>query len=220
MNKFRAEAAKLRKSGYSYTMISRELGIAKSTLSEWLSDEPFTPNKEVLDRIQFGPIKSAAKRHNQRLAETARLRKEGALELGQISKRDLWLLGLGLYIGEGAKKNEQIQFSNADPDAIKIMIRWFIECCGVTRENLNICMHLYPDNNEVQAEAFWKKVTGLVNFRKTYIDRRKNKSKMKRSSLPYGTVHIRVRSNGDPEKGVRLFRRIRGWMDGALLSAD
>lgn len=218
MNSYRDDATKLRNAGYSYSMISQKLGIPKSTLSTWFSSHPFTPNNEVLKRIQYGPIISGAKRHAKRVQETTLLRKQGVIELGKMSKRDLWLFGLGLYLGEGAKSNEMVQFSNADPETIKIMIRWFVECCNVAKENIVLYMHLYPDNSEEDAGKFWREITGLSkeNFRKTYIDKRTNKSKMKRRSLPYGTVHLRIKSNGDPEKGIRLFRKIRGWMDGAL----
>jgi hypothetical protein len=214
----RKEALRMRKQGFSYSMISLKLGLSKSTLSNWLSTEPFQPNKAVLTRIQYGPIIAAQRRHNEKVKEIQRVRALGKHEIGSLSNRDLWLLGLGLYIGEGYKSTEQIKIVNADPAVIKLAVKWFKEICRISDDNITIAIHLYPDNNIEECKEFWKHITGLSykNFRKTQIDRRIGKSVLKNRKLPYGTAHITIRSNGNPEFGVKLFRRITGWMERVL----
>jgi hypothetical protein len=146
------------------------------------------------------------------------MRSIGREEIGQLSKRDFMMFGLGLYVGEGSKAFEDIQIANANPAVIKVMTRWFVEVLNMDLSNITLTMHLYPDNNEKEAKDFWQKTTGLPsgNFRKTYIDVRKNKSKFRKNKLPYGTAYIRIKSNGDPEKGVRLHRKLQGWMQAVL----
>jgi hypothetical protein len=199
-------------------MISDKLGVSKSTLSDWFKDQPFKPNKEVLERIQYGPIRTGEISHNKRVQEVLKYRNIGKEEIGILTKRDLHMLGLGLYIGEGAKAYEHIQVANSNPEVIKTMIRWFKESLGMEIENIVISIHIYPDNNEKEVIEFWRSTTGLPlkNFRKTYIDIRKNKSKFRNHKLPYGTAYIKVNSNGDPEKGVRLHRKLQGWMEAVL----
>lgn len=218
MNKFKSEATKMREAGYSYGMINEKLGVPKGTLSDWFKDKPFKPNKEVLKRIQYGPIINGERSHNKKVAEVLRMRSIGRAEIGALSKRDLFLLGLGLYIGEGSKAFEQIQVANANPAVIKVMVEWFKSALGVNVENIKITIHLYPDSNEEKSLDFWSASTGLPrkNFRKTYIDIRENKSKFRNNKLPYGTAYIKVVSNGDPEKGVRLHRKMQGWMEAVL----
>lgn len=218
MNKLRLQAQKLRDGGYSYNMIFLKLGISKSTLSNWFRDRPFNPNREVLNRIQYGPIKSAEKKHNLKVKEIEDLLKIGVKEIGNLSKRDLWLLGLGIYIGEGTKSYDIIRIANSDPMVIKIAIRWFKEVIGLSNENINIRLHLYPDNNKVICIKFWREITGLPlrNFYRVYVDQRSDKIKTKRKKLPFGTAHINVKANGNSAYGVKLFRRISGWMQGAL----
>jgi hypothetical protein len=218
MNKFKAEAVKMREAGYSYGMINERLGVPKGTLSEWFKAKPFKPNKEVLKRIQHGPILNGERRHNQKVEEVLRLRSKGKEEIGALSDRDFLLLGLGLYIGEGTKAFEQIQIANANPAVIKLMVQWFQRAFRLGTENITIAVHLYPDNDEKEALRFWQEKTGLPreNFRKTYVDVRENKSKFRNHKLPYGTAYIRIKSNGDPEKGVRLHRRLQGWMEAVL----
>ena len=218
MNTLRTEAEKLRDEGYSYNMINQALGVPVSTMSYWFRDRPFKPNREVLDRIKYGPIKSGAKRHNQRVRSIIKFKKIGIQEVGKLSQRDLWMLGIGLYIGEGAKTIESVRIINSDPAVIAIGIRWLKDVCGLTSDNITIRLHIYPDNDENEARKFWQEVTGLpiANFRKTSIDRRTNKSLSGRRKLPYGTAHVSVVSRGDPQKGVILFRKINGWIFGVL----
>ncbi len=218
INYLKNNATKLRDSGYSYNMISAKLGISKSTLSNWFRDRKFSPNIEVLDRIYRGPIKSAEKSHNKKVKEIKELLELGVKELGALTNRDLWLLGLGVYIGEGTKNNDIIRVINADPAVIRLSIKWFREIIGLPEENFAIRLHLYPDNNIKESIQFWKKETGLSdkNFQKVQIDRRENKKILKRKKLPFGTAHITIQARGNSAFGVKLFRRIKGWMYGAL----
>lgn len=208
----------MRDSGYSYGMINEKLGVPKGTLSEWFKDKPFKPNKEVLRRVQYGPVVSGEISHRRKVAEVLKMRNLGREEIGNLSERDFLLLGLGLYIGEGSKAFEQIQVANANPAVVRLMVEWFKRALKLSTDNITIAVHLYPDNDEVVALDFWHKTTGLPkeNFRKTFIDTRKNKSKFRNNKLPYGTAYIRIRSNGDPEKGVRLHRKLQGWMQAVL----
>lgn len=219
MNTRKEKAFSLRKKGYSYNMITDRLGISKSTLSCWFKEMPFVPNKQVVERIKKGPFKSGQIRHNQRVANIARIKKIAKKELGKITRRDLWMLGLGLYAGEGSKFFETTQIINSDPDIVKLAIKWFNDICEITNDHITIAMHLYPDNNEKECINFWKKVTGLSlkQFRKTLIDRRTNKTSNKKRKLPYGTVRLSIISNGNPDFGVNLHRRIMGWIEGSLV---
>jgi len=218
MNERKKQATQLRKKGYSYGMINEELGISKSTLSCWFRDMPFTPNKKVIERIKQGPFKSGQLRHNQRISSIIKIKKAAQIELGEISKRDLWMLGIGLYIGEGSKAYEIIRISNSDPVVVKLAIEWFKDSCGLADENIIITLHLYPDNDKQKCVKYWSETIGVSakKFRKTQVDERINKSNKKSRKLPYGTAHISIVSNGNPDFGVNLHRRIMGWIAGAM----
>lgn len=218
MNKLRTDAESLRDQGYSYNMISETLGVAKSTMSYWFKDRPFTPNEETMERIKSGSNRGGAVKHNRKVAEVLQLRAIGVDEVGQLSRRDLWMLGLGIYIGEGAKTIEAIRISNSDPAVIKIAIRWLKECCGLSGDNISIRLHLYPDSDIEASIRYWRAITRLPasRFMKTHIDTRQNKRRNAHGKLPYGTAHLSVVSAGNSANGVKLYRRLSGWMAGAL----
>lgn len=217
-NVFKERAFKMRSAGYSYNMISLKLGVAKSTLSNWFKDKPFLPNDKTLKRIQRGSIKSAQTLHNKKVHEILKFRKNGKTDIGALTKRDLLILGLGLYMGEGSKTYEIVRIINSDPNIVSLAIRWFKEIFNISNENLTIRIHLYPDNDIKKSIDFWQGVTKLPysNFGRSSIDRRGDKSKFKKRKLPYGTAHITILSKGDPEKGVRLHRKIMGLIEGVL----
>lgn len=211
----KARAIRLRQGGWSYNVIARKLGVAKSTLSHWLREVPYQPNEQVKRSIREGPAKSAQLRHEQKLATILQIRAKAAAELGHLTKRDLWMLGLGLYVGEGSKLYESIRIINSDPEVIRLAMQWFRGICGLSTKNFSVAIHLYPDTRVREACEFWSKVTGLPpgQFGKTQVDRRVNKSSKKQRKLPYGTAHITVKSLGNPSRGVLLHRRILGWIE-------
>lgn len=213
----RNQAVRLRRDGWSYNIISRKLGVGKGTLNYWLKDVPYAPNADVRQRVREGPARNAMLQHADRIQRTRAIKAAAAREIGKISLRDLWMLGIGLYIGEGAKLYEMVRVINSDPDIIRLAIRWFRKVCGLTTKNFCVAVHLYPDVPKEEALAYWSKITGIPRsqFSKTQIDRRTDKSRQKRRTLPYGTVQLKIRSCGNPRRGVFLHRRITGWIEAA-----
>ncbi|MFZ3069363.1 MAG: hypothetical protein WA052_03575 [Microgenomates group bacterium] len=209
----REKAIALRKEGFSYSYIHKDLELPRSTLSDWLKMIPFTPNKITLERIANGTNLSASNRHQKKLDSIKEIHKSAIKEIGVISSRDLWLFGIGLYLGEGTKMIESVRITNSDPRVIKIAVKWFVEVIGLTMNNLSLALHSYPDNNIDKDMEYWSSVSGIPikQFGKTQIDIRKEKHS--KHKLPHGTVQLRVLANGDTKFGVSLHRRILGWVD-------
>ncbi len=215
MKSLKDRAVVLRRRGWSYNVIAERLGIGKSTLSHWLRAIPYEPNQAVIERIRLGPARSAVNKHRRKLEEINHLKAEGKREIGTLSPRDLRLLGLGLYMGEGTKLYEHVRIVNSDPQVVHLAMAWLRRSCGVPRRNFRAVVHLYPDNSPAASTRYWSRVTGIPRrqFEDVQVDRRLNKSNRKRRQLPYGTVHLKVHSRGDRRFGVALHRRIMGWMD-------
>jgi len=195
-------------------MIRDQLNISKSTLSNWLSQLEFTPNQEVIKKVGAARIKSALYNHRLKLLDIARGKKEGAREVGTISKRDLFMLGIGLYLGEGSKAIEEIRITNSDPLIIKIALNWFKSFLGIKPHHFRITLHSYPDIDHKTAIRFWSRKTKIPisRFTKTVIDYRKNKSVHRK--LQYGTAHLYIRGGGTLKPGIKsLHRKIIGWIE-------
>ena len=218
MKKFHSikeEAMRLRKAGYSYTHITKEIGVSKSTLSNWLGRIPYKPNKETITKIGKARAASGLAKNRLKIESIARAQVEAKKEIGKLSERDLFMAGVGLYIGEGSKSNDIVRITNSNHKIIIFAIRWFNRALGVPLENFTIRIHMYPDSNEKEVLKFWAKATGLSagQFRKSQVDYREGKKISKNGQLPYGTAHLSVRSCGQKKLGVFLSRKIEAWTD-------
>ena len=214
----KSKAIELRKEGYSYTFISQNILVAKSTLSDWLCDVKYVPNKETLNKIGNARVAANASKVKAKQDSFLVAKNQAEVDIGEISNRDLFMLGLGLYLGEGTKTHDIVRVINANPKMISLAIRWFREVCGLGTDNFRIRLHLYPDNNVVESIKYWSKQTKIPesHFHKSHIDARIDKKIYKNSKLPFGTAHLSLRSNGKKEFGVVLSRRINAWIDKVL----
>ncbi len=128
------------------------------------------------------------------------------------------MLGLGLYIGEGAKSTQQTCFVNSNPAIVNVLIKWFIRAVGLKKENLKLRLHIYPDCDEEKSLQFWSGATTIPRsqFLKTVVDWRKDKKAFKSGKLRHGTAHLSLISLGDKRFGVFLARKVLAWSDEVL----
>ena len=197
-------------------MIREKLGISKSTLSDWLGKIPFVPNQEVIKRVGKARLKSALCKQHLKFENIKKMKAEARVEIGKLSRRDMFMLGIGLYLGEGSKSQEQIRVANSDPTIIKLAIRWLKEFGIIESHHLRVAIHGYPDHDIKELIKFWSQTLDIPaeQFIKVTIDKRENKSSYKKRKLPYGTAHLYVRSGGTLASGTTgLHRKIMGWIE-------
>jgi hypothetical protein len=140
---------------------------------------------------------------------------EAKKEIGALTKRDLFMLGIALYIGEGTKWQNLVRIVNADPKVIALAIRWLTDICDVDKDAIRLRIHGYPDTDFVKARQYWARVAEVSqsHFQSNVIDTRVGKS-ANRGTLPFGTVHVNV--VGDKRVGTSLGLKIRKWMEVVL----
>jgi hypothetical protein len=211
----KTQARVLRKKGYSYSFIQKEIPVAKSTLSYWLADIPYTPNQETVLHIGKARAASGMAKNKLKIDSFKRAREDAKKDVGRLSKRDIFMLGLGLYAGEGTKTHDIVRLINANPKIIKFAILWFKEVCGLKNINFMVRIHLYPDNDINEALSYWSQAVGipLAQFQQTQVDTRIGKKVSKRGKLPFGTAHLSIKSMGNKDFGVFLARKINAWIE-------
>jgi transposase len=213
----REAAISLRAQGYSYNLIIEKVPVSKSTLSVWLAQVPYTPNETVLKRIGNSRAAATQAKHELKLQSYEQAKQLAKADIRTISQRDLSMLGLAIYIGEG-QKNDTVGIINSDPRVINLAVRWLQKCHKVPTESFTLAIHLYSDNNRAASLKYWSEQTGIPQsqFGKTQTDLRPNKKGSKRGKLPHGTAHLRVKALGNRQHGVLLSRRIKAAMDMVL----
>jgi len=193
----KAEALKLRKQEFSYSQIKQKIGVSKSTLSYWLKDYPLTKERiaELRDHNEQRIEKyreTMKKKHDARLNKVYELEKKNILPL---NSRDIFILGLGLYWGEGAKRyNSTLSVSNTDPAIIKFFILWLNKTLSVPKEKLKVHLQLYSDMDIKKEIEFWSKTTGISEkqFIKPYIKESSLKAINHKGGFGHGTCNVKI----------------------------
>lgn len=223
MRQDKHKAISLRQKGKSYQEICQVLKIPKSTLSYWLKDVTLSlkAKQRLQKRVNETSIAALIKRNIKQtelaLLRANAIRKKAAQSIGKIRKKDLFLLGIALYWGEGYKRGKEkgvkwkcVDFTNSDPAMISVMMHFFREICGVLDKKFCLYLALHSKKQEKEAQYFWSKLTGIPKkqFIKTSFQLSKSSKKIRpKTRLPYGTLHIRIQD-------VKLFFQVIGWIDG------
>lgn len=222
----RERARQLRAEGSSYPEIAAELGVSKSSVSLWTRDVE-TPCLE--QRVQE---RDAARRErlvagrDEWLTSTRRRRGiarqptkfESAMEVGDLSQRELFLLGAVAYWCEGAKdksyrRQERIDFINSDPRLVQLFLR-FLDVQGVGRERIQFRVHIHETADLEQANEYWAVVVGcaVTEFRKPVLKKHDPKTNRRNRADDYrGSLQIKVLQSAE------LYWRIEGLAFGAMV---
>ncbi|MDX3851365.1 hypothetical protein [Streptomyces sp. AK02-01A] len=216
----REKARELRREGLTYDQIQLELGCSKSSISLWVRDLPKPERRDSVEQAKL----AARKRWDHELAvrEERRRRTKAAAtnDIGAMSERELFLLGVGLYWAEGSKAKqhrpqERVTFINSDPHMIEVFFAW-LDLLGVSRDRLRYQVQIHESANVSAAERFWAGVAGVdvEALGKTTLKRHNPKTVRKNVGEDYrGCFAIRVLRSAD------LYRRIEGWWYGIVVAA-
>ncbi|MET8504629.1 hypothetical protein ABZV60_08260 [Streptomyces sp. NPDC004787] len=209
----RARARELRLEGRTYDQIQVELGCSKSSISLWVRDLPKPERKRTREEA------SAIARRPRPTQEELRQAKESAMaEIGHISNRELFLLGVALYQAEGAKPrpHPRITFVNSDPDMIRLFLGW-LRLLGVAEDRLRFFVQIHESADVAAAEEYWASVVHArpEQFGKTSLKRHNPQTNRKNVGDGYrGCLSVRVL------QGAELYRRIEAWWCGIVGAVD
>lgn len=208
----KALAIELRHSGMSIKGIAKKIGVAKSSVSIWVRHVELTGAQKMHLLNKGRTLEEIERRRITRLKNEKAKRDviiDGSKKsVSKIGNRQLWLIGLMLYWGEGGKTRRTVRFSNSDPDLIKIMMLFFRNICLVPEDKFRAHIHIHETLDFKNAEDYWANISA-INIKQFYTTYRKpNKSSLnKKNSLPYGTMDIYVLD-------TQLFYKIVGWTRG------
>ncbi|MBU3969061.1 hypothetical protein KJ991_02520 [Patescibacteria group bacterium] len=206
------KARALRKKGYSINQIVKETNLSKASVSVWVRDIVLTKVQKKKLSERGRSVESIEKRRINRLFNEQSKRQKiidnAKKDYNFISPEELKLIGIILYLGEGAKtKRGTVAVANSDPSVIKIMARFFREICKVPENKLRGHIHTFTGADIVKTEKYWSQLTGIPRnqFYKTYA-KPSIASLQKRKTLPFGTFDLSVND-------TTLFLTIMGWIE-------
>lgn len=213
--KNRERAQNLRRRGFGIAEISKKLKKPKSTISFWCRDISLT--KTQLARLtaksnQAGlsqVLKNAERLRDRRQKDIVHFLALGKKEVGALTERDLLMVGLGLYWGEGYKQgNQEFGFSNSDPAMMQFFISFLKKIYQVETKDLiaRVSINHIHATREKAIKAKWSWYTKIPTsqFTKTSLIKTNSRKVYTRSENYLGTLRVKVK------KGTNLRRRILG----------
>ncbi|MBI4158349.1 MAG: hypothetical protein HY505_01895 [Candidatus Yanofskybacteria bacterium] len=207
-------AVDMRKRGFSYSEIENRLHIPKSTLSYWLKNIKLTP--EQTQKLNDKRIEVAKANALKKISKTSRMieeiKKSSSQDVKEISKKELWLIGVVLYWKNGNKNDlkKGVHFSSSNPDMIKLFLKWLRDVGCV--EDKEIKFDIFQKGNKAGKKNssdefinYWAKITGFSkeHFTRIYFQ----KTSKKREGIN-GFLRIKVAQSS------MLARQIAGWIEG------
>lgn len=221
MREEKNRAIVLRKEGKSYSQIQEVLHIAKSTLSYWLRDVALSneAQQRITKRGRAISTEALIERNKGQTViakeRAVRIREEAKEEAKSYMGDPLFVAGTSLYWAEGYKRGASgskwkcVDFTNADPEMVLVMMQFFRKFCSVDEGRFKVQLIAHPNVNMQAAVTYWSALTEIPEsqFIKTCTSLSIRSGQKRSNNLTYGTVHIRVYD-------VKLFFRIIGWIDG------
>ena len=211
-------AQTMRQSGTSLGDISKKLHIAKSTLSFWCKDIVLDESaiikiktKGKLESMR-GLLRYSESKRKERIERYLLQRGEGVKLLGALSNRDILMVGLGLYWGEGYKyENGELGFTNSSPNIIRFYFKW-LKLWNVEKDSLifRLTINEFFKKEENSIKSFW---INLLDIKKeqfsknTYIKTNLRKASLKNKEKYKGILRVKVR------KGTFLRNKILGALE-------
>lgn len=207
--------------GLTYTEIAEATGASPGSISPWVRDIK-ARNRDRAERRRLGALRAAAK---FRSAQAQRRRDfqtaVAASSIGELSDRELFLVGVALYWTEGSKSKpydlrERITFINSDPQVISLFMHW-LRLVGVGPEHCRFRLHIHETADVVVAEEFWAALVGVAPgvFSRATIKRHDPKTNRLNVGDQYrGCLVISVL------KSAELYRDVAGWWLGTYLQVS
>lgn len=201
----------LRAKGYSIRKIAQEVKASQSSISKWVRTVQLTSEQLAVLRDNEPRQKLAVTKAQEKWK---RLREEYKQEAEQeylvFSQNPIFMLGLGLYAGEGSKTGDKACLSNSDFRIIKIGIL-FYQLIGIPKENLIVSVAVHSQEQAEPALLYWQEKTGVPKerFNKAVIAISKASQLLRGNTIPMGTCYLKA-----PK--LKPFIKIMRWLELAL----
>lgn len=124
----------------SVTEVARALGVSSNTIIWWMK-------KHGIQRRSRSQAAYAKRGEGKPFAIKDAISTQEATLLG---------MGLGLYWGEGNKRNRHsVRLGNTDPKLLQTWVTFLTTLCGVRKDDLRFSLQIFSDMNAEEALTYW-----------------------------------------------------------------
>lgn len=191
------KAIALRYKGLSYNEILKFVPVGQGTISRWCSKIPLTEEQKerLLEKKRNTPLIRQLRKMAIQSKKEAKV--WAAEQTNKIFNNDklLFIVGAVLYWAEGTKSGVGggVEFTNTDPQIIKIMMKFFRKILDVPNDKFRIIVRIGDKGDIKRAEKYWSAITKASqrNFRRPEILKLSKNSKSL-NKYPHGMCRITI----------------------------
>jgi hypothetical protein len=185
-----ADIRSLRETGHSINEISRQVKCSKSTVQRYIKD--VVVHEEYVSVLKD---KQRVSVRRSRLMWNQEERKAKSF-LNSMSERELIMLMIGLYWGEGTKR--ELNLINGDPYLVRTFLSG-LYALGAKREDVRLSIRVYGKKHIKSSSSFWIAHLGLTPEHIVGYEILENSGETR---LIHGMCRVRI------QKSQRFFKRI------------
>jgi hypothetical protein len=192
----RQQAIDLRKQGLSFKEIAKTIHVSMSSLSTWLRGIELT--------------KEQRKRLNHREHENWKLGGQRVQQLWIAKRAEIaasynppihdshFMLGLGLYWGEGMKWSEShVAMGNTSPEILRTFINWINKSFPGEFTRFRVAVqHHQGAERDLEVKKYWSQMLSIPVANFTKCHQVKPRSNRPPRRLGYGIATVRVAGKG------------------------
>lgn len=187
-------AIQLRSEGKSLSLISRELGVSKSTASLWVSSVELDTNAitnianlRIIGQQKANLVKEQRKRKTQ---DNLNIVVRESLSRITITNEYIKVLCSLLFWAEGSKSGSFVSFINSDPKMIELFLFTLRNSFIIDEKKLRGLIHIHEYHDDDKVKKYWSNVSRipLSQFNKSY--QKPNTGKQKKEGY-LGSFRIR-----------------------------
>ena len=205
-------AIELRRKGLSYSDIQNSINVPRSTIAYWLKDIELSDEQVKKLKAKRSQVAKAnvGKRVSRISRETEEIKNSSAKEIGGITKRELWLMGIMLYWIRGNNNDlkKGVNFTTSDPELARLFLKWLQNIGKIKDEEMAFDIFVSKDKKSSidKIKSHWSSVTGFSggHFSRVYF--------YKSGGSEFGLLRIKVKASS------MLARQIAGWIRGVQKS--
>jgi len=202
------EARRLRAEGRTLLEIATTLDVAKSSVSLWVREVPFTPSPR-----QPGAHRRPHPFHLAKVRRIAELNVVGRHVIGAPSDEAFIAAGTALYAGEGSKTDGTVRFANSDPAMMRFFCTWLRELFEIDETRLRANVYLHAGLDLDAAEDFWSIITSIPRSQFTKAYRAVPDPTIRRNKHEHGCAYVNYMC-------AEVHRSIMGLVRALLSSID
>jgi len=199
-------------SGESISHIAGSLGLSKSTVFYYSKKYGYHHSETVKNRIKRASTiitdSAMVERHRKNWGMKRQQIIDEAIEKWKLIRTDPNIMSfLGIYWGEGNKRNGQVGVVNNDPGIVKFSYDFIKE---MTKRPIDVIVRYYPEQNKISCKQYWEKLLGT----EVKIKEKRWLGKKRRWS-EFGIIYIRV---SDWQLYIKIITWISLWRSEILNS--